>query len=161
MERGAWTYRKVNETVLTMTAMRRSAVEGGIAREKEKMTRLWQELAERNIPLSVVVYPHPAQVLHDTVDSRQVRIWREWCDGKCKRFISLFPAFLAVKEQCPSSRPGCWYLSYFVFGDIHYNAAGNALAADVIIKNLEETPPVKRQQVSGFGFRRIAAFDLA
>ncbi len=149
MERGAWTYRKVNETALFYDGYAPLGVEGGIAREKEKMTRLWQELAERNIPLTVVVYPHPAQVLHDTVDSRQVRMWREWCDGKCERFISLFPAFLALKEQCPASRPGCWYLNYFVFGDIHYNAAGNAVAANVIIKDLEEMPPVKRPQISG------------
>ncbi len=146
MERGAWTYRKVNDTLPYYDGYAPLGVEGGIAREKEKMTRLWQEVAERNIPLSVVVYPHPAQVLHDSADSRQVRIWREWCEGKCKRFISLFPAFLAVKQHCPSSHPGCWYLSHFVFGDVHYNATGNALAADVIIKSLEETPPAKRQQ---------------
>jgi hypothetical protein len=75
-------------------------------------------------------------------------MWRQWCEGKCKRFISMFPAFLALKGQCPPSHPGCWYLNYFVFGDIHYNAAGNALAAEVLIKSLEETPPAKRQQVA-------------
>jgi hypothetical protein len=150
MERGAWTYRKVNETKPYYDGYAPLGVEAGIAREKEKMTRLWQELASRNIPLSVVVYPHPAQVLHDTADSRQVRMWREWCEGKCKRFISLFPAFLAVKEQCPPSHPGCWYLSHFVFGDIHYNPTGNALAAGVVIKSLDETPSAKRQPVSGY-----------
>jgi hypothetical protein len=110
------------------------------------MTLLWQELEKRNVPISVVVYPYPAQVLHDAADSRQVQMWREWCAGKCKRFISVFPAFLAVREQCPPGEPGCWYLSHFVFGDMHYNATGNALVADVIIKSLTETPPVKRQQ---------------
>jgi hypothetical protein len=143
MERGAWTYRQVNETDSYYDGYAPLGVEGGIAREKAKMDRLWQELAKRNIPLSVVVYPHPAQVVHDTTDSRQVRIWREWCDGKCKRFISLFPAVLSVKQQCPPLEPGCWYLKYFVFGDIHYNSAGNALLASVLIKNLAETPPVK------------------
>jgi hypothetical protein len=154
MERGAWTYRKVNETATYYDGYAPLGVEAGIAREKQKMTRLWQELAERNIRLSVVVYPHPAQVLHDTVESRQVRMWREWCEGKCKRFISLFPAFLALKEQCPPGHPGCWYLNYFVFGDIHYNPAGNALAANVVIKSLEEAPPAKRQRVSAEGAHR-------
>lgn len=143
MERAAWTYRKVNETETYYDGYAPLGVEGGITREKAKMDLLWQELVKRNIPLSVVVYPHPAQVVHDTVDSRQVRIWSEWCDGKCKRFISLFPAVLAVKEQCPRFETGCWYLRFFVFGDIHYNVAGNALLADVIIKNLVETPPIK------------------
>src|SRR5664280_3618165 len=93
----------------------------------EQGTLLWQELQKRNIPLSVVVYPWPAQVVHDTIDSKQVLMWRDWCTGKCESFISLFPAFLAVKNQCPQGQPGCWYLNQFVFGDEHYNAAGNAV----------------------------------
>jgi len=145
MERAAWTYRKVNETGPYYGGYAPLGVEGGIAREKAKMTLLWQELEKHDIPISVVVYPYPAQIVHDTADSRQVALWREWCLDKCKRFISLFPAFLTVKDQCPPSRPGCWYLSHFVFGDMHYNATGNGLVADVVIKSLTEIPPVKRQ----------------
>jgi hypothetical protein len=145
LERSAWTYRKVSETEPYETGYAPLGVEGGIAREKTKMDLLWQELQKRNIPLTVVVYPWPAQIAHDTVDSRQVRIWRDWCAGKCKRFISLFPAFFAVKEQCSGSQPGCWYLSHFIFGDTHYNSAGDALVADVISKRLREAPPAKRE----------------
>ena len=124
-------------------------MEGGIAKEKAKMDLLWQELQKRNIPPSVVVYPLAAQVAHDTADSPEVRIWREWCQEKCKRFVSLFPAFLAVKDQCPRIKPGCWYLSLYIFGDVHLNAAGNALIADGVIRSLAETPPTKRQQQVG------------
>ena len=145
LERSAWTYRHVSETDAYETGYAPLGVEGGIAREKEKMTLLWRELEKRNIPLSVVVYPWPAQVAHDTVDSRQVTIWREWCEGKCKRFISLFPAFFALKEQCPLLEPGCWYLNYFIFGDTHYNASGDAVVADVISKSLSQIPATKRQ----------------
>lgn len=109
------------------------------------MTLLWQELQKRNIPLSVVVYPWPAQVVHDTIDSKQVLMWRDWCTGKCKSFISLFPAFLAGKNQCPQGQPGCWYLNQFVFGDEHYNAVGNAVVADAVGQSLEQHPPVKRE----------------
>src|ERR1035441_3406728 len=107
------------------------------------MTLLWQELKERDIPISVVVGPWPAQIAHDTADSKQVLIWRDWCEGKCKRFISLFPAFLAVKDHCPRGQPGCWYVSLFIFGDVHYNAAGNALVVDALIKSFAEQPPNK------------------
>jgi len=143
-ERSAWTFRKVNEAAPYPAGYAPLGVEGGIAKEKTKMTLLWQELEKRNIPISVVVDPWPAQVVHDTAESRQVRIWRDWCEGKCKRFVSLFPAFLAAKEQCPRSQPGCWYLRLFVFGDTHYNAAGNALVANEIINSLTEDPPTKR-----------------
>jgi hypothetical protein len=79
-----------------------------------------------------------------------VRIWREWCEGKCRRFITLFPAFFAVKEECPRIQPGCWYLSHFIFGDTHYNSAGDAIVAGVIADSLAEKPVAKRQaQVSG------------
>ena len=140
----AWTYRKVDEIDTFPVGYAPLGVEGGIAKERAKMSLLWQELAKRNIPISVVVYPLPAQLVHDTADSRLVRMWREWCEGKCKRFISLFPAFFAVKDQCPLSQAGCWYQSLFIFGDAHYATAGNAVVADVVIKNLTENPPIKR-----------------
>ena len=118
-------------------------VEGGIAKEKSKMDLLYQDLAKRNIPISVVVYPWPAQLIYDKVDSREVQIWRDWCQGKCKRFIDIFPEFFAAKEQCPKWQPGCWYLRNWTFGDIHLNANGNAIVADAVSKNLEALPPVK------------------
>jgi hypothetical protein len=143
LERSAWTYRQVSDTDPGPAGYAPLGVEGGIAKEKAKMTLLWQELGKRHIPVSVVVYPWPAQLAHDTADSRQVRIWRDWCEGKCKRFISLFPVFFAVRDQCSSSAPGCWYSRFFIFGDIHYNSRGNALVADAVIKSLEEVPPAK------------------
>ena len=142
----AWTYRKVDETNPYPAGYQPLGVEGGIAKEKAKMTLLWQELEKRHIPLSVVVYPYPAQLIHDTSDSRQVRIWRDWCEGKCRRFLSLFPAFFAAKEACPQGQPGCWYPKLFIFGDAHYNAAGNALVADAVIQSLTEDPPAKRRE---------------
>lgn len=145
-EKSAWTYRAVSNAEPFETGFAPLGLEGGIAKEKAKMALLWQELAKRNIPISVVVFPYPAQLVFDTADSRQVRIWREWCEGKCKRFMSLFPAFFAAKEQCPPHEPGCWYLKYFIFGDIHYNPAGNALVADAVSQSLAETPVVKRVQ---------------
>ncbi len=147
-ERGAWTYRTVSDTLPFEAGYAPLGLERGIAKEKAKMDQLWQELAARNIPLSVVVYPWPNQIANDTVDSRQVRIWREWCEGKCERFISVFPEFFAAKAQCPRWEPGCWYLDYFIFGDIHYNSAGNAIVAEAVSKSLSEAPPEKRR-ISG------------
>ncbi len=148
MERAAWTYRPVNETDPWPAGYAPLGVEGGIAKEKAKMTLLWQDLKARNIPLSVVVYPHPAEVVHDTVDSREVTIWRDWCEGKCKRFITLFPEFFAVKDQCPPREPGCWYLNLFIFGDNHMGPGGNALVANVVIQSLTEQPPAKVAGIS-------------
>ena len=149
LERSAWTYRTVSDTEPYETGYAPLGLEGGIAKEKSKMDTLWLELQERNIPLSVVVYPWPAQIAHDKVDSREVRIWRDWCQGKCKRFVTLFPAFFAIKEQCPPLQPGCWYLSHFIFGDTHYNSAGDAVVAEVVGKSLAETPVLRHKGTTG------------
>jgi hypothetical protein len=156
-EWAAWTYRKVNETDVFPSGYAPLGLEGGIAKEMAKMDLLWLELEKRNIAISVVVYPYPGQIVHDTADSRQVRMWRNWCEGKCKRFVSLFPAFLAVKNQCHWSQPGCWYLSHFIFGDFHYNAAGNALVADALIQSLTERPPNKRPTSAALGELRSSS----
>jgi len=145
LERSAWTYRPVSDTEPYEIGYAPLGLKAGLTKEESKMTLLWQEIQRRNIPLTVVVYPWPAQIAHDTIDSKQVRMWRDWCVGKCNRFISVFPAFFAVKNECPQGQPGCWYLNEFIFGDEHYNATGNALVANAVGTSLEENPPVKRE----------------
>lgn len=143
-EMSAWTYRKVNESDVFPAGYAPLGVEAGVAKEEAKMTLLCQELQKRNIPISVVLYPHLGQLVHDTAENRQVQLFRQWCRGRCKRFITVLPAFYAAKEQCPHGRPGCWYPQLFVVGDIHFNAAGNAMVADAVINSLTEDPPGKR-----------------
>ncbi len=145
LPRSAWTYRPVSDALPYIRGYAPLGLAGGIAKARTKMTALWEELTRRGIPLSVVVYPWPAQLAHDVVESRQVTLWREWCEGKCKRFISVFPDFFAIKNRCPWYAPGCWY-DYFVFGDIHYNARGNKVVADAVIRRLAEDPPKKLPQ---------------
>ena len=145
----AWSYRKVNETEPFAAGYAPLGVAGGTARAEAKMSLLWEELAKRNIPLTVVVYPQLAQVVHDTADSREVELWRRWCEGKCKRFVSVFPQFYAARNACPPSQPGCWYAKLFIFGDIHYNANGNALVADAVTQSLMTEPAMKARHLAG------------
>ena len=142
-EFSAWSYRKVDETDRFPAGYAPLGVDGGIAKAQAKMTQLYELLRQDDIPISVVVYPHLAQLVHDTAESRQVRLWRDWCEGRCKRFISVFPEFYAVKDKCPPSQTGCWYPALFVYGDIHYAAGGNALVAGAVIASLTQEPPVK------------------
>jgi len=148
LDRAAWTYRKVAEDKPFELGFAPLGVEGGIAKEKRKMDQLYQDLAARNIPISVVVYPWPGQLIYDKVESREVQIWRDWCEGKCKRFLTAFPEFFAVKDHCPKAAPGCWYLKDYVFGDIHLSAGGNAIVADVVSTNLEAVPAVKHRPIN-------------
>lgn len=148
LERSGWTYRPVIEDQPFEIGFAPLGVEGGIAKEKRKMDEIYQDLKARDIPISVVVYPWPAQLIYDKVDSREMQIWRDWCEGKCKRFVTVFPEFFAERDKCPKFEPGCWYLKNWTFGDIHLNANGNAIVAEKVARSLEAVPPVKRPEAA-------------
>jgi hypothetical protein len=42
-----------------------------------------------------------AATLYDKEESRQVTIWREWCDKRCKQFLNHFPFLIAYKREHP------------------------------------------------------------
>jgi hypothetical protein len=106
-------------------------VEGGIARSLENMTKLSDLLASRGIPLTIVVYPWAQQIAQNDRDSRQVKLWRDFCPGRCKAFINLFPAFFAVTDSRKD-----WYEDLYILGDDHFSAAGNRMLFDELAKRL-------------------------
>jgi hypothetical protein len=97
-------------------------VEGGVARSVQNMTALAELLKQKMIPLTIVVYPWPAQLARDDRDNRQIRIWSKFCQDHCKAFVSLFPVFFAERDKAPN-----WYERLFVPGDFHYSEAGNEI----------------------------------
>jgi hypothetical protein len=104
-------------------------VEGAIATALSRMDALAALLTARSISFSIGVYPWPDQLISDSVDSRQVSIWRDWCHRqKCARFINHFPDFFVVRDSDPD-----WYSKLFIKGDAHYNENGNALMARRLI----------------------------
>ena len=106
-------------------------VEGGIARSLENMTKLSDLLASRGIPLTIVVYPWAQQIAQNDRNSRQVRLWRDFCPGRCKAFIDLFPAYFAVADSHKD-----WYEDLYILGDDHFSAAGNRMLFDELAKRL-------------------------
>jgi len=106
-------------------------VEGGIARSIENMTKLSDLLASRNIPLTIVVYPWAQQIAQNDRDSKQVRLWRDFCPGHCKAFIDLFPAFFAASEADRD-----WYEHLYIVGDDHFSAQGNRMMFEELAKRL-------------------------
>jgi hypothetical protein len=106
-------------------------VEGGIARSLQNMAALADLLAARNIPLTIVVYPWPQQLAQKDRDSRQVSLWRGFCQGRCKAFVNLFPAFFAAADADKD-----WYEHLFILGDDHYSADGNRFMFHELAKHL-------------------------
>ncbi len=106
-------------------------VEGGIARSLQNMTRLSDLLASRGIPLTIVVYPWAQQIAQNDRDSRQVRLWRDFCPTRCKAFIDLFPVFFAAADADKD-----WYERLYILGDDHFSAAGNRMLYEELAKRL-------------------------
>jgi len=106
-------------------------VEGGVARSLENMGKLSDLLASRGIPLTIVVYPWAQQIAQGDRDSKQVRLWRDFCPSRCKAFIDLFPAFFAAAD-----RDKDWYEHLYILGDDHFSAAGNRMLYEELAKRI-------------------------
>jgi len=106
-------------------------VDGGIARSLENMSKLSDLLKSHGIPLTIVVYPWAQQIAQGDRDSRQVRLWRDFCPTHCKAFIDLFPVFFAAAD-----RDRDWYQHLYILGDDHFSAAGNRMLFEELEKRL-------------------------
>ena len=125
--RGSWTYNS------NAPCYGDIGVEGGIQKAKRQMDRLYEVLSAHGIALSVGVYPWPQQLLYESADSRQMKIWRDWCAGRCKQFFDHFPAFFRYKEQDPE-----FVKNLFIWGDVHYTVRGNQILADDLIEKYRQ-----------------------
>ncbi|MDO8400745.1 MAG: hypothetical protein Q7T45_23300 [Bradyrhizobium sp.] len=106
-------------------------VDGGIARSLQNMRALSDLLAARNIPLTIVVYPWAQQVAQGDRNSRQVSLWREFCERRCKAFINLYPVLFAASEADRK-----WYERFYIVGDDHFSAEGNQLVFRELARRL-------------------------
>jgi hypothetical protein len=106
-------------------------VDGGIARSLQNMGKLSDLLNSRGIALTIVVYPWAQQIAQGDRDSRQVRLWRDFCPTHCKAFIDLFPVFFAAAD-----RDKDWYEHLYILGDDHFSAAGNRMLFEELSKRL-------------------------
>ncbi|MSO93854.1 MAG: SGNH/GDSL hydrolase family protein [Rhodospirillales bacterium] len=100
----------------------------GLRIAAKHMDKLHAFLQQRGIPLTVVVYPWPDQVLAGDMESRHVCFWRAWAAERSVGFIDLFPAFIAGRD------PVSTILDYFIPYDVHFNEKGHALVAEAFLK---------------------------
>ncbi len=100
----------------------------GLARAQDRMDRLLALLRAHGKPLTVVVYPWPAQVLAGDRDSIQSRTWRAWCEKNGVAFVDLFPDFFA------SGAPMDVLHRYYIPWDNHFNEEGHAFVAQALQK---------------------------
>lgn len=103
-----------------------------IDQARDRMDRLHDLLRVKGIKLSLAVYPWPGQMAFDQADSLQVRLWKDWCQGRCAHFVDGFASFFAYRDAHPAD----WLRDLYIDGDVHFNELGNRLLAD----RLEDFP---------------------
>ena len=98
------------------------------------MNKLYQLLKKNNIKLSLAIYPWPQQIKNDKIDSRHVQMWKNFCIGKCFKFINFFPYFFKDKKKSSYLEV---YRKYYFWNDVHFNENGNKVIADKLISVLK------------------------
>jgi hypothetical protein len=113
--RGAWTYDE---------SMWNDFGRAGQQASSLAMTKLATLLAEREISLTVVIYPWPTQILLPEGNHRHIDFWEDWAADHDVGFVNLFPDFLSLAEKRQTLQ------SFYIQKDIHWNAGGHEFVAD-------------------------------
>ena len=92
-------------------------------------------LQKNNIRLSIAIYPHPAQVLHENNISRHENIWKDFCIDKCHKFINSFETFKKLKKHKDNMSI---VVENYIENDVHFNKNGHKIAAYDFIKAWEK-----------------------
>ena len=121
----------------------------GLKLAAEHMNNLHGILKPLGIRLTVVVYPHPAQINVHDLDSIQVKYWRDWCDANGVQFINLFPRF--INETASADVIS----KYFFDKDIHWNTAGHSLIASSFLSEyVPMRPKLERPNLQRSGLQQ-------
>jgi hypothetical protein len=124
-ERAEWTYKLHSE------AYGDKGAQYGINKSIYQMNELYKILKERNIDLSIGIYPLPNQIKFDVVDNLQAKIWGDFCKNKCRYFINTMPVFFNYLESNGEVKT---YRDLYIYGDVHFNKVGNIMIFEEIEK---------------------------
>ena len=95
------------------------------------MNKLYELLEKNNIKLSLAVYPWPQQLEFNDENSKHVKMWENFCKKKCTKFINFFPFFFEEKRKTSYIDV---FKKYYFWNDVHFNAEGNKVIAERLIK---------------------------
>lgn len=94
------------------------------------MEELFFFLKEKNIQISVLIYPHQASIKFDQKNSLYKKIWEQYCIDKCHRFIDAYSIFFDIVDR--SSKDQVMNM-YYIKGDPHFNEKGNHIIFEQLI----------------------------
>ena len=103
-------------------------IQMGLVSAKSHMTQIALDLHDRDIELTVVVYPWPQQIRAARNPSQAELVWRNWAKNNNIQFISLFPLF--VNSFPPEEIISRYYLK----NDSHWNEEGHRMVAEALLQ---------------------------
>ena len=118
-ERANWTY---NDNKFEKFAINKSLA---------TVEKIYQLAKENNIKISIGIYPWPGMLLYDSENSKQVKIWKEFCNNRCEFFFNNFPEFYDYSKKHSAKET---IQKFYMQGDVHFNADGHAIIANNFIK---------------------------
>lgn len=125
LERGAWTY---NDRI---NGYGKIGIDGAINKSLDTMENLHKLLKQKNIKLSIAVYPWPGQLIYDEERSKQVLIWEKFCENRCNNFLNSYPVFHEYAKNFGTKKA---IEDLYNEDDVHFNKIGSLLIAQDFIK---------------------------
>ena len=95
------------------------------------MAKVYELLKKNNIKISLAVYPWPQQLENDTVNSKHVLMWKNFCIDKCEKFINYFPFFFDEMKNADFIKT---YKKYYWWNDVHFNKLGSKIIAEKLLE---------------------------
>jgi len=103
----------------------------GIEKIQASLRQLQKYLQERNIPMTLVIYPYPSYAASRRDETQYQKMWKDWARQNQMDLIDLFPEFAGESAQS----------SLYIPGDSHWNEAGHQRVADALSSRWEAIRP--------------------
>jgi hypothetical protein len=103
------------------------------------MTKLASLLAERNVSLTIVIYPWPTQILIPEGSERHIGYWQDWAMKHDAGFVNLFPDFLTAGDARQVLQ------TFFLPRDVHWNADGHEFVAERFLAQSNLTQAIQSE----------------
>tara|TARA_Y100000992_G_C21254917_1_gene487984 strand:- start:634 stop:1737 length:1104 start_codon:yes stop_codon:yes gene_type:complete len=101
---------------------------------KYYVEQIYNILKEKNIKFSLAIYPWPQNLITTQNNSFYRNEWKNFCKSRCEYFFDFFKEFEKILKNDTFNNI---YKKYYFWGDVHFNASGNKLIGEKLIKDLE------------------------
>ena len=99
------------------------------------MDDLYKLCNEKNIKLTIAVYPLPYQIWHEDLNSVQVKTWENFSNERDIQFINIFPLF--VKKDATRKEKLNILNKFFFPEDVHFNRHGQKKISELFIEKFK------------------------